>query len=224
MLVLENSVLCTSSSSCFNRMLTLLNWSNGIDAACSSCTARSQRPCGTRSMPWSLNDYPKEDADDSVVEQVWTELAHKLSGVCDVVWTQPLVVGADCSSDAFRVSETGSATNESRKIASSQIPLTGSVVLSCWQPGLPGPRRSMARIPSARTATHSEKRAATVVGQWLGHQPGGRGLKYCPGQYGSGEEKQRSASASGPVKLERTHSTFAHWMSQRRCRCNGGLC
>ena len=46
---------------------------------------------------WSLNGYPKEDADDSVVEQVWTELAHKLSGVCDVVWTQPLVVGADCS-------------------------------------------------------------------------------------------------------------------------------
>lgn len=50
---------------------------------------------------WSLNDYPKEDADDSVVEQVWTELAHKLSGVCDVVWTQPLVVGADCSSDGL---------------------------------------------------------------------------------------------------------------------------
>ena len=47
-LVLESSVLCTSSSSCFNRMLTLLNWSNGIDAACSSCTARSQLPGGTR--------------------------------------------------------------------------------------------------------------------------------------------------------------------------------
>ena len=102
-LVLESSVLCTSSSSCFNRMLTLLNWSNGIDAACSSCTARSQRPCGTRSMPWPLNDYPKEDADDSVVEQVRTELAHELSGVCHVVWTQPLVVGADCNVMLFEL-------------------------------------------------------------------------------------------------------------------------